>query len=141
MSDATPELAAFAPDVFREQDGEIVLLGGRCETCGAWSFPRVATCAEDGGPVAPRSIGAAGSLYSFTSIHVRPPFGLPAPYGLGAVELDAAPLRIIMLLDPARLDVLRIGARLRLRTAPMGVNLSGAPCIRPYFTPDIEGQP
>lgn len=128
-------LPPFAPDIFAEEDGEVVLLGGRCETCGAWSFPRLDICPSDGGAVVPRSLGSTGSLYSFTAIHVRPPFGLPAPYGLGAVDLAAAPLRVVMLLDPTRLDDLVIGARLRLRAAAMGVNLEGQPCVRPYFTP------
>jgi uncharacterized OB-fold protein len=135
MSEQDSVLQPFAPNIFDVEDGRMVLLGGLCEACGHLSFPRATRCAHDGGAVAVRSLGGTGSLYSFTAVHVRPPFGLPAPYGLGYVDLDAVPLRVMMLLDPAHLDALAIGSRLQLQAAPMGVNLAGELCVRPYFTP------
>ena len=43
-----------------------------------------------------------------------------------------------MLLDPAHTEDFRIGMPLDLRSGPLGVDLDGEPCIRPYFTPALK---
>ena len=73
-------------------------------------------------------------LYSYTIVRMKPPFGLPAPYAVGYVDLPADGLRIFALLDPT-IDAYRIGMPLALTSGPLGVDLAGAPCARPFFTP------
>jgi uncharacterized OB-fold protein len=68
-------------------------------------------------------------------VRIKAPLGLPEPYALGLVDLDESGLRVFGLLDPAAVDRYRIGLPVRLTVAPMGTNVQGTPCLRPFFTP------
>lgn len=136
MTEVDPMLPPFAPDIFSEDSGRVILLGGECTACGALSFPYQEICSHDGKPIKRRALGSRGRIYSYTVIHVRPPFGLPSPYVIGAVTLAEVPLRVVMLLDSARLAATEIGSSVVLAAGDIGVDLSGAPCRRPFFTPD-----
>jgi len=128
-------LPPFAEGIFKADGMFAELVGSRCPTCGARHFPARAHCPDDMAETETISLGSRGTLYSTTVIRTRPPFGLPAPYAVGYVDLDAHPLRIFMLLDPERTEDFRIGMPLALKSAALGVGLGGEPCIRPYFTP------
>ncbi len=112
-----------------------MLLGGRCLECGRNFFPRPPRCPHCLGPVKEKDLGSTGRLYSYTVVRVRPPWGLPKPYGLGYVDLDHGGLRVLGLMAPGALQDLQIGMKLRLAVAELGNNLQGEPCLRPYFEP------
>lgn len=111
------------------------LLGGYCPTCDQHYFPRPPRCPNCLDNVEEKSLGAAGKLYTYTVVRVRPPYGLPSPYGLGYVDLDGNGLRVLGLLSPESLDNLKIGMRLRLAVGQLGCDVRGNPCLRPYFEP------
>jgi uncharacterized OB-fold protein len=127
-----------APGVFTmpSPDRDAVLLGGRCAKCGRNFFPRPPRCPHCLGPVKEKDLGSTGRLYTYTVVRVKPPWGLPKPYGLGYVDLDQGNMRVLGLLAPHALQNLKIGMRLRLAVAELGNNLTGEPCLRPYFEPD-----
>ncbi len=128
-------LPPFARDVFDGLGPATRLLGSRCRGDGRLLFPRTPLCPDDGLATDPVELPARATLYSFTVVRMRPPCGLPAPYAVGYVDLVGADLRLFMLLDPDAVGRLRIGMPLALSSGPLGVDLEGAPCIRPYFIP------
>ena len=109
------------------------LLGGHCSACDSYHFPAPEVCPGCLGEVAQVSLGDRATLYSVTTIRTKPPLGLPKPYRVGYVDLQQVPLRIFALLDPEQEHDLKIGQELQLQTGRLGVNLEGAPCLRPYF--------
>lgn len=113
------------------------LLGGYCRECGTYHFPAPEVCpgclGRLGEVMEQISLGDRATLYSVTTIRTKPPLGLPKPYRVGYVDLQQVPLRIFALLDPEQEHALEIGQELQLQTARLGVNLEGAPCLRPYF--------
>ncbi|MEA3538321.1 MAG: OB-fold domain-containing protein [Pseudomonadota bacterium] len=131
-------LPPFAEGIFTGDGALTKLVGSRCTLCGARHFPARTHCPDDMTETETVSLGSSGTLYSATVIRTKPPFGLPAPYAVGYVDLDAHPLRIFMLLDPAHTEDFRIGMPLDLRSGLLGVGLGGEPCIRPYFTPALK---
>jgi uncharacterized OB-fold protein len=74
-------------------------------------------------------------IYTFTIIRRPSAFGLPNPYGIGYIDLDESGLRIFFLLDPTRIDELRIGSKVRLNVRALGHDGQGSPRLRPFFTP------
>ena len=128
-------LPPFAEGVFSSDGAHPELIGSRCPLCGAQHFPARAHCPDDMAETETVSLGGSGTLYSAPVIRTKPPFGLPAPYAVGYVDLDAHPLRIFMLLDPQHTEEFRIGMPLALKSGALGAGLDGEPCIRPYFTP------
>lgn len=131
-------LPPFAEGIFRADGALTELVGSRCPTCGARHFPARAHCPDDMAETETVNLGGSGTLYSATVVRTKPPFGLPAPYAVGYVDLDDHPLRIFMLLDPVHAEDFRIGMALDLRSGALGVGLDGEPCIRPYFTPALK---
>lgn len=130
----------FAQGVFTtDTDGATRLVGSVCPECGRHAFPAVSHCADDGTPTDPADLGGDATLYSYTVVRTKPPFGLPTPYAVGYADLDVGGLRIFMLLDPERTEDFRIGMRLRLAEGAIGVNLDGDPCRRPFFSPATIG--
>lgn len=66
------------------------LVGSRCPTCRAPSFPSRAVCHRCGAPApAPETFARTGRLVTWTRVHVPRP-GLSQPYMLGQVQLDDA---------------------------------------------------
>ena len=127
----------MAPGVFTMPQGDEApaLLGGFCPKCDQDYFPRPPRCPHCLGQVDEKNLGSWGSLYTYTVVRVKPPWGLPRPYGIGYVDLDHGGPRVLGLLAPDALADLRIGQRLRLAVAPLGVALRGNPCLRPFFEP------
>ena len=115
----------FASGIYTGLGDDTRLLATRDAATGRLTFP-----AADGDPV---MLSPDATLYSFTTVRVRAPFGLPSPYATGYVDTPEG-LRLFALLDPACNGAFRIGAALRLTSAPLGVDLNGACCERPFYT-------
>ncbi len=111
------------------------LQGGSCPACGRQFFPRPLVCPICLGATSPTYLASEGTLHSFAIVRTRPPFGLPEPYAVGYVDLDDCGLRIISLLDPDKTGELAIDQRVALKVGPLGVNRSGEPCMRYFFSP------
>lgn len=129
-------LPPFVENIFTGDGEETDLIGSHCPDCGAYQFPGTALCPHDLAETVPTNLGRAGTLYSYTVVRTKAPFGMPAPYAIGYVDLDGCGLRVFALLDAKRSDALKIEMPLRLMSGPLGVDLAGQPCRRPYFTPD-----
>ena len=132
-------LPPFADGIFSPTDMGTELVGSRCPMCDRHFFPRISHCPDDAEPTVEVGLGSEATLYSYTVVRTKPPFGLPTPYAVGYVDLAASGLRVFMLLDPAHAEDFRIGMKLRLGQGEVGVNLDGAPCRRPYFSPEAAG--
>jgi len=69
-----------------------VLVGSRCDECGANSWPARAVCHRCGAPVMrEHSFSARGTLLTYTTVWVPRP-GLEPPYTIGQVKLEDGPL-------------------------------------------------
>ena len=117
-----------------------VLLGGYCPQCQKHFYPRPQRCHYCLEPLDEVELGDTGTIYSFTIVRKKAPFGLPVPYGVGFVDLDGCGLRIFSLFDPAKLDDLAIGQTVTLSVGPLGHDGNGNPCLRPFFAPRTGGQ-
>lgn len=129
---AMAEYPAVRPGIFSAGENPH-LLGGYCSRCGTHHFPAPEICPGCFGPVEEVDLGGRATLYSITTIRIKPPLGLPKPYRVGYVDLLRVPLRIFTLLDPDQDQQLSIGQELQLKVARLGVNADGVPCLRPYF--------
>jgi uncharacterized OB-fold protein len=116
-----------------------VLLGGYCPQCKRYDFPRPKYCRKCLGHSEQVTLGREGEIYTYTIIRVKPPLGLPSPYAVGYIDLKESGLRIFCLLDPSAVDALQIGRPVTLKVAPLGNGVDGAPRLRPYFTPALQG--
>ena len=116
-------------------NGRPELVGGFCPACNRHYFPRPRWCPRCLAEPAEALLGSEGALYTYTVVRVRPPLGLPAPYGLGYVDLPGSGLRVFALLDPERVDELEVGLPVELAVASLGHDGHGSPRRRPYFTP------
>lgn len=74
-------------------------------------------------------------------MRTKPPLGLPRPYGLAYVDLEDAPLRVLMLVDAKEEQPLSIGRWVQLDVSEMGVNASGDRCLRPFFRAVAQVEP
>jgi uncharacterized protein len=115
------------------------LLGGYCPVCERKFFPEPAVCPQCLMPVKSVHLSKEGTIYSFTVVRIKPPFGLPQPYAVGYVDLEDDNLRIIGLLDPGKIDELSVGTPVTLSVAPMGLDRCGQPCLRYFFTTRERG--
>jgi len=111
------------------------LLGGHCPECDRSYFPRSKYCRHCLGEVRETDIGRTGSLYSYTVVRTKPPWGLPSPYSVVYVDLNESKLRVFGLFDPLAIDQLQIGLEVELCVKPLGQNSQGELCLRPYFSP------
>ncbi len=95
-------------DVWTEEDGVVVLLGGRCVNCSNCMFPPREFCDKCGTDSATEvmKLSRFGSLYSFTEIHVAPR-GFQVPYVIGYVDLPEG-VRVLAQIE-ARLSELEVG--------------------------------
>lgn len=119
--------------------GQPSLLGGSCSSCGVRYFPRPSRCRRCLGPIEESSVGAEGTVYSFTVIRTRAPLGFPEPYAIGYVDLKESGLRVFCLLDPQAVEEFRIGVPVRLTVGALGHDIHGSSCLRPYFTTTAPG--
>lgn len=136
QKDPAAEIPPVAPNIYElDKRGRPELLGGHCPACGAVYFPTPERCCHCQGAIEIVSLGSEGTIYSYTTVRTRPPYGLPLPYSVAMIDLKLAPLRIFCLLDPGPVEKYSIGQPVTLVISQIGVDPSGQPCIRPNFTP------
>jgi len=121
----------FAPSA--ENPDRFELIGGRCDACNDYSFPRSEYCCHCHADTRKVSLGTDGVIYSFTVVRTKPPLGLPQPYAVAYIDLKDVPLRVFCLLDPEQIGEVIIGASVRLSVGPLGINNVGKDCLRPFF--------
>ena len=132
-------LAPGLEQVFRQDADGCRLLAARCRLSGRLFFPAPAYCpccleAPETVPLSGR-----GSIHAFTVVRIKAPFGLPEPYAVGYVDLEAAPLRVFGLFPPQAIADLRTGLAVDLTLMPLGLDNVGQPCLRPVFRPLGDG--
>jgi len=138
MNSETDRLEPVVPGLFSlspDKENPPTLLGGYCQGCDRHFFPRPNCCPQCLGLVEQVALVSNGEIYSYTFVRIKPPLGLPSPYSLVYVDLSAVNLRVFGLFDPNAAQDLRIGLEVELDVGPLGVDLNGQPCLRPYFTP------
>jgi len=135
MHDDAAALAELVPGLVERTIGygPYALVGSRCPDCGARAFPSAVRCPHCQGTPLRQGVGAAGSLYTYTVVRTRAPFGLPEPYAVGYVDLDESGLRVFGLIDPAMAGDLAVGLRVEVDLMRLGVDRKGRPCLRPVF--------
>jgi uncharacterized OB-fold protein len=114
------------------------LLGGYCPGCNRKYFPRPVVCPQCLNALDSIPLSPDGTIYSFTVVRTKAPFGLPQPYAIGYVDLEKDGLRIISLLDSEKLAHLAVGVPVTLRVDVVGVGPDGQPCLRYFFSPKDE---
>ena len=102
----SPLQKAFAPDVFTLPREEPQLIGGRCATCTAVTFPAAPSCAKCGSVAVERHLlPSRGTLWTFTTQGFLP----KEPYAGGETQATFVPFGVgIVQLG----DVVRVEARL-----------------------------
>jgi uncharacterized protein len=101
--------------------GKPALIGSRCSSCGEVFFPSRLCCRRcSSSDMKEISLSGKGTLYSFTTIRVRPPHFIgEIPYLVGVVEL-AEGERIRTLLSHCDQSVLEIGMAMELSIEVVG---------------------
>ncbi len=127
------ERPPVAESIFAPSKDGFELVGAWCEDCDKYFFPTREHCSSCHGHTVQTGLGSHGTVYSFTIVRTKPPFGLSQPYGVAYIDLEACSLRVFGLLDPQQLEKIHIGAPVRLLVGPMGVNNADQPCLRPFF--------
>ncbi len=130
------ELPLVAHDIFApslRDSSRFELIGGYCDFCDDYSFPKAEHCYRCHADTRKVSLGTDGVIYSFTVVRTKPPLGLPQPYAVAYFDLEDVPLRVFCLLDPKQTEDAVIGAKVRLSVGPLGVNNKGQACLRPFF--------
>jgi uncharacterized OB-fold protein len=139
---------AFAADVFTWPSDEPQLIGGRCASCAAVTFPAPPSCARCGSVDVERHLlPQRGTLWTFTTQEFLPkePYAggeTPEtfkPYGVGLVQLGDE-VRVEGRLtesDPARL---RIGMAMELVIVPFRTDEDGTEVLTYAFAPVSAGE-
>ncbi len=117
------------------------LIGAACVRCHRKFFPPPFVCPDCLGKLEEVQLPTQGILHSFTIVRVKAPYGLPLPYGLGYVDLEGDELRILTLLDPHKVEDLKIGMHMELRIIEIGDDGMKNPALRYLFTPKEEKRP
>ena len=120
MTETTTGMRPIADGLFELVEGEPVLVGSRCASCGTVAFPFQQSCprctSED---VERHLLARSGTLWTWTTQGFRPkspPYTGPedfAPYGGGYVELGGE-IRVEGVLTEADPERLAIGMPMRL---------------------------
>jgi len=128
-------LPPLMPDLYESLPGagRYGLVGSRCRACGCRRFPFDAHCPECRGGMDREVVGTRGTVYSYTVVRTKAPFGLPQPYAVGYVDLAESSLRVFGLLDPAAIGSLEVGMPVEVTVMPLGVDGEGRRCLRPVF--------
>lgn len=118
-----------------ELGSQVKLIGGHCFKCKKKFFPSPMVCPYCIGPIDQVHLSTKGKIYSLTIVRIKPPFGLPEPYGVAYIDLMSDGLRIFSLLDPKRTTSFSIDQAVVLRVGSIGHNRDGKTCLRYFFTP------
>ena len=127
----------IAPGTAERGDDGWRIVGSTCAPCGVVEFPAQEFCRRCENSMTRQSLGRRGVVYAHTTVHIKPPFGLPKPYSAALIDLEDAPTRIYSLLDPAQ--SFAIGDRVEAVVGPLGCDEKNRPCLRLYFTKREEG--
>lgn len=136
------EAARAVADGLFVTDGEnAVLLGARCEGCGAVYFPRPLSCRNPAcheKRLTAVELPGEGTLISYTVQRYRPPplFRMDdwAPYAIGLVSLGDR-IEVMGMLSGFELDHIAIGSPVRVICAPLYTDDAGAPVHTYQFAP------
>jgi uncharacterized protein len=107
------------------RDGEPVLLGSRCTTCGAIAFPKISTFCQNpwcaGTEFAEHRLARRGTVWSYTDARYLPPPPYVTttdpfePFGILAVELAEDELVVLgQLSSVATMDQIAVGTQVEL---------------------------
>lgn len=120
MRDLRTAAQPIAEGLFELADGELVLIGSRCERCGTVAFPYQGSCPRCTSEAVERHrLASAGTLWTWTTQGFRPkspPYNGPEafhPYGVGYVELGGE-IRVEGILSEVDPKQLRIGMMMRV---------------------------
>ena len=139
--------AAFAPDVFTWPADEPQLIGGRCTSCEAVTFPHQGSCARCGSVgVDQHLLPRRGTLWTFTTQEFLPkePYAggetleTFRPYGVGLVQLGDE-VRVEGRLTQADPQQLRIGMEVELVIVPFRTDPDGTEVLTFAFSPVGDG--
>ena len=112
MNAAAPPIR---PGLFVADDGDVRLVTGACDRCGAPHFPRTDSCPYCGGSVSERRLGPDGVVALATVVRRAPPgYAGPVPYGFGVVSLVGTRLEIVSRIAARDLDAVVPGTPVRL---------------------------
>lgn len=111
------------------------LVGGRCEGCGTWTFPRAAGWCPNPGctstdEAASHELSRRATVWSYATNHFEPPppAVVTAPYTVVAATLAEEGLTILGLLaDGASPDDLRVGSEVEVLVESLATDEDGTP--------------
>lgn len=137
---AAPPVAPALPVELRDSyrvassdEDTVALVAGRCSDGERLMFPRRAYCEKTLTPPEVEEVTGVGTVYCYTVVRTRAPYGLPTPYAVGYVDIAETGLRVFGLFDPDLTPALRPGLGVALKARPLGVDNGGQPCLRPVF--------
>jgi uncharacterized OB-fold protein len=136
LADLTEVPRALPPldDVHRPfwtggSDGRLLIL--RCEGCGRWVHPPVATCPACGGALRAEPVSGRATVFTYTVNHHPFNPAVPVPYVVAIVELEEqAGLRVVTNLVHCDVEDLAIGMPVRVAFEAHG------DVFVPVFEPD-----
>jgi uncharacterized OB-fold protein len=136
-------LKPIAEDLFTWPSDAPQLIGARCPSCEAMTFPQQASCPRCGAGMERHLLGRRGTLWTFTvqSFEPKAPYDGPTPfepYGVGYVELPGE-LLVESRLTEADPDRLEIGAEVELVIEPFRRDADGDDVVTFAFRPVTEG--
>jgi len=133
------QVVPIHPEVFAgEGGGEPLLVGSRCQRCGAFFFPRRQVCARClSAEMEVVPLSGTGTLYTYTVVHQSTP-EFPTPYILAYVDLPEG-VRLLAPLVGVAADQVRVGMRLRLQVEPLRTDAAGRTILGYRLYPDGGG--
>lgn len=124
---------SLAGDSVSSKSGRPLLIGARCNECGALAFPRVSVCSTCmSESFADEPMPERGTLYSWTAVHVGQP-RMHKPITLGYVDLENG-VRVFSHLS-ANERQLAIDQPVRLAVGQVGMEADGRPIETFVFMP------
>jgi uncharacterized OB-fold protein len=139
--DESVDAAPIADGLFTWPADEPRLIGSRCDSCGAVTFPTQTSCPRcTGTDVHEHLLARRGVLWTWTVQGFRPkspPYEGPTdfePYPVGYVELPDD-VKVEALLVDAGPEDLRIGAEMELAIVPFRSSVEHRPLLTFAFRP------
>ncbi len=132
---------ANLPQLWRLRDQRYRLIGGRCELCGAYSFPAKAMCPQcQSDRIEAYAFSGEGEIYSHTLMYQAPPgFEQAVPYTVALVKLAEGPLVTAQLTDIDAGEA-RIGMKVEMVTRVLTADGEAGAIEYGYkFRPQVVG--
>jgi uncharacterized OB-fold protein len=113
-----------------------VLLGTKCQSCGAHHFPRHDTCPYCSAEGPERvELSSLGVLWAWTAVTAPPPGYMgDTPFGIGVVELPEG-VRVITRLTVSNPALLSRGQAMELCVVPLHTDADGNDVVTFAFAP------